>query len=121
MTPVTGCLPAGGDDAGMPELYGISPEWIARVLGCHLDTARRYKRTGKMPRAIARFLAVRIDGELGFVDTAWRGFKLVRGELCTPEGDTIRPGDVRAIPIRRQQLDELQRLALNPKQWELFD
>ena len=105
----------------MLDLYGISAELIARLIGCHIDTARRWKRLGKMPVAVGRYLAVRLDGELGFVDTAWRGFRLVRGELRTPEGDTIRPGDVRAIPYRRQQLAELQRLALDPRQWELFD
>lgn len=103
----------------MDALDGIPAARIARLLGVHLDTARRYKRSGRMPRAIARYLELRLAGELGFVDTAWRGFRLVAGQLVTPEGATLRPGEIRAVPIRLQQIAELERLAAEPRQWNL--
>lgn len=105
----------------MNELDGFPAELLARRLGVSIETARRYKRTGRMPAAMARLLELRIQGELGFMDTAWHGFRLVRGELVTPEGSTIRPGEVRALPINRQRMAELERLALEPRQWQLFD
>jgi len=105
----------------MGELYGISAGLLAGVTGRHIDTARRWKRAGKVPHAHADLVRLRLVGELGVVDDGWRGFRLVRGKLWTPEGAPITPGDIRAIPFRRAQLDELQRLALSPRQWELFD
>jgi hypothetical protein len=106
--------------ASMPELYGISALLIAGLVGVHPDTARRWKRAGRVPAAVRELLRLRLDGDLGLVDPRWSGFRLVRGELFTPEGDRVGPGDIRAIPFRRQQLAELQRLALDPRQWELF-
>lgn len=103
------------------DLYGISAELMAGLTGAHIDTARRWKRAGKVPHARADLLALKLDGELGAVDAAWAGFRLARGQMWTPEGAPIRPGDIRAIPYRRMQLDELQRLALDPRQWELFE
>lgn len=104
----------------MPDLYGIPAPLIAQVTGASVETARRWKRTGRMPAAVAALLDLRLAGELGQVDDTWRGFRLARGQLWTPEGTPVTPGDIRAIPLRRQQLDELQRLALDPRQWELF-
>jgi len=104
----------------MSPLYGISAALIAALIGVHIDTARRWKRAGQAPGWRAGLLALKLDGELGAVDSTWAGFRLVRGQLWTPENAPITPGDIRAIPYRRQQLDELQRLALEPRQWELF-
>ena len=105
----------------MLDLYGISSGLIARLTGAHIDTARRWKRTGTMPAAIAALLELRLEGELGLVDQLWRGFRLAGGQLWTPEGAPITPGDIRAIPFRRLQLDALQRRALEPRQGEMFD
>ena len=65
----------------MPDLYGVSATLIALATGAHLDTARRWKRTGRMPGAIAALLELRLEGELGLVDQLWSGFRLVRGQL----------------------------------------
>lgn len=105
----------------MGDLYGISAGLIARLTGAHPDTARRWKRAGKAPAAIAALLELRLAGELGLVDDGWRGFRLLRGRLWTPEDAPVTPGDVRAIPYRREQLRELERRARGPRQWELFD
>lgn len=113
--------PARHNSRAMPDLYGISAALIAALTGAHIDTARRWKRAGRMPTAVAALLELRLAGELGQVDDTWRGFRLVRGKLWTPENAPVTPGDIRAIPFRRLQLRELQRLALDPRQWELFD
>lgn len=40
---------------------------------------------------------------------AWSGWALRNGELFTPEGVGIRPGEVRSIPYRAHQIAELER------------
>lgn len=105
----------------MGELYGISADLLAGVTGRHIDTARRWKRAGRVPYALADLVRLRLEGELGAVDPLWGGFRLTRGKLWTPEGTPITPGDIRAIPYRREQLRELERAARAPRQWELFD
>lgn len=55
-----------------------------------------------------------IMGDLGCFDTAWKGWRLYRGDLISPEGWEITKGDVISSPILRQQLaaykTELRRL-----------
>lgn len=105
-------IPAGLQGcAAMPDLYGISSALIALATGVHQDTARRYKRTGKMPRAIAELLTLRLEGELELLDPAWRGFRLVRGELWTPANWPIAPGEILALPFRYQQIAARERRA----------
>jgi len=91
-------------------LYGISIKEIARI--CHVDltTARRWKRKADCPM-MARVL---ILGDLGCFDPRWKGWRLYKGNLISPEGWEITKGDVISSPLLRQQLaafkTELRRL-----------
>jgi hypothetical protein len=55
-----------------------------------------------------------ILGDLGCFDLAWKGWRLYRGNLISPEGWEITKGDVISSPLLRQQLaafkTELKRL-----------
>ena len=54
------------------------------------------------------------DADLGCFDAAWRGWRLYKGALVSPEGWEIAKGDVISSPLLRQQLaafkTELKRL-----------
>jgi hypothetical protein len=69
-----------------------------------------------MPAGLAVGLQLIACGELGTVSAPWRGWRLIRGELVSPEGWRFRPGDVLAGPIRAQQLRELERRDREPRQ-----
>jgi hypothetical protein len=99
--------------------YGLSVLLLVQVTGVHPDTARRWKRTGKVPKKHATQVALATEGDLGVVAPEWSGFRLKSGMLWTPEGKPIRPGDVLAIPYRAQQILALEaevRAARTPKQ-----
>ncbi|MET0499629.1 MAG: DUF3653 domain-containing protein [Steroidobacteraceae bacterium] len=100
--------------------YGYSATVLARLTGVHIDTARRWKRAGRVPAQIAPLIALRTDGDLGVITPTWSGFRIQKDQIWTPEGSAITPGDLRAIPYRTQQLRELQRQLAEPKQWQLF-
>ena len=91
--------------------YGIPIKEIARI--CHVDitTARRWKRGARCPPKSALLL---ILGDLGCFDPVWKGWRLYKGNLISPEGWEITRGDVISSPILRQQLaaykTELRRL-----------
>jgi Phage protein len=55
-----------------------------------------------------------ISGDLGCFDAKWRGWRLYKGVLVSPEGWEISQGDVISSPLLRQQLaafkTELKRL-----------
>lgn len=104
----------------MHETYGWSALALARACKVHPDTARRWKRAGKLPALAALLLEIRGGGELGAVDEAWRGFVLSRGQIWTPEGAGVRPGDVRALPLLVDLVGELQRERARPRQLPLF-
>lgn len=92
---------------------------LAETCGVSTRTAERWRARGKMPAALALAVALLQDGDLGVFSAAWRGWKLVRGELVSPENWCFRPGEVAAIPIVSQQLRLYQRLAAEPAQFAL--
>jgi hypothetical protein len=57
---------------------------------------------------------VLIQGDLGAFDLEWRGWRVYRATLVSPEGWEITKGDVLSSPLLRQQLaafkTELRRL-----------
>lgn len=101
------------------ELYGISPLAIAGAAGVSVRTATRWKRDG-IPASMQRAVALSIFGDLGELDTQWLGWKLWRGSLWSPEGTSFQPGEVRAIPYRVAQLQELQHTLSRPAQLSLL-
>jgi hypothetical protein len=94
----------------------VSAEHLAQACGISVRTARRYKASGSMPFALAVLWAVLGEGDLGAVCPQWRGWTLRDGQLFAPEGYGFRPGEVRAIPIRNQQLAHLEREMTQPRQ-----
>jgi transcriptional regulator with XRE-family HTH domain len=90
------------DDAEL--LYGKSAEQLASVLGVSLATAQRWKRNRKLPRMARRAIRALMEGDLGIIDPAWRGWSVRNGLLCGPDTYTFRPGEVLAIPFVREQL-----------------
>lgn len=47
--------------------------------------------------------------DLGDVDESWRGFKLHKELIWTPEGYNVGPNEVRSIPYRIEEIHELRR------------
>ncbi|HMN47469.1 MAG TPA: DUF3653 domain-containing protein [Povalibacter sp.] len=100
--------------------YGLSVMLLSQLTGVHPDTARRWKRAGKVPAHYAQLLALRLGGDLGSITGSWSGFKLDSGQLWTPEGRSVTTGDIRAIPYTRELVHELQKQLAEPQQWKLF-
>lgn len=101
-------------------LYGLSAEFIAQVARVSLHTARRWKQRGRVPSPARALLELRSFGDLGVVDSAWRGFVLRQGHLWTPHGFSVRPGELSALPYRFAQLAALEHERTEPHQWRLF-
>ncbi len=89
----------------MDVVYGLKPEEIAERTGVDVSTARRWK-TGatRIPKSALLLL----EADLGCFGEDWRGWRIVRGELVSPEGWRIKPGEVMAVPLLRQQLAAYQ-------------
>ena len=47
--------------------------------------------------------------DLGCFDAAWKGWRIRDGQLLSPEGWAVCPGDVLAIPMMRAQITSYQR------------
>src|SRR5688572_14625175 len=111
--PVTRRTSCAADPAVHASTYGIPATELAALTGVHLDTARRWKRAGTIPDPHATIIALKLYGDLGQLSLAWKGFALISDQLWTPEGSPITPGQIRAIPFRLHELNEL-RTALAP-------
>lgn len=92
-------------------LAGLAVVAIAKGCSVSLDTARRWKRRGRMPAPMHRLLELTAHGELGGVAPAWAGWRLAcrAGELVSPEGWRFTPGEIRALPLRYGQISGLER------------
>jgi Phage protein len=115
-------LPQGAADTRCMDLstYGLPVLELVRLTGVHVDTARRWKRAGQVPARYGDLLTLRRTGDLGVLAPDWAGFRLDGSQLWTPENARLRPGDLRAIPYRREQLRELERQLAEPQQRSLF-
>lgn len=100
--------------------YGLPLELLIRAAGVSPDTARRWKRNGRIPALAARLVQLWCEGDLGALDRAWSGFTLRRGQLWTPYQFAVSPGEISAIPYRFAQLSALERALRTPAQWDLF-
>ena len=83
------------------ELYGIPIKEIARRCAVSEKTASRWKAGTACPPQTALWV---LAGDLGFIDPAWRGWVIRKGELVSPEGWCITMSDVRATPLQRSQI-----------------
>ena len=91
-------------------LHGVSAEELARLTGVHLTTALRWKRTRRTKRWLHLLVSMCVWGKLAPASRHWAGW-FVRGEhLVSPEGWCFTPGEVRAIPFMRAQIQTYQQL-----------
>jgi hypothetical protein len=82
-------------------LFGFSVKEIARVCRVDITTARRWKRGAICPPIGAVAL---LEGDLGFLDPAWRGWVLRHGHLISPENWSMSMSDVLASRLHEAQL-----------------
>lgn len=74
---------------------------------CHIDvtTARRWHRGSNLPPLyVLDYLNAKLLGDLGFIDPAWRGWKLKDGHLVSPENWQMSMSDVLASRLHEAQL-----------------
>ena len=98
-------------DLGTESLYGIvSAEELVALTGCHLSTAKRWKRNRRVPRWLQRLVSLYAFGELGHLAKAWDGWRIRGKHLISPEGWQFTFGEIRAIPFMHAQIRTYQRL-----------
>lgn len=71
------------------------------MCGVDITTARRWKRGAICPPIGAVAL---LEGDLGFLDPRWAGWKIRRGDLVSPESWVMTKGDVLASRLHEAQL-----------------
>lgn len=97
-------------------LYGVPVAVIAERCQVHPDTARRWKRTGNIPKGALALLKVLHNHDLGETSEAWAGWAIRGGDLVSPQGDRFSPGLVLAGKYYREMSrdrDRRRRLALS--------
>lgn len=104
----------------VPYPAGRHPASIARACGVSVRTARRWRAAGQMPAAYALGLALVEDGDLGAVAPDWRGWRLIRGQLFSPDGWGFTPGEIQAAPLHVLLIGELRRQLARPQQFDLL-
>jgi len=88
-------------------LAPIHDAHLVELTGVHPVTVRRWKKLARLPRWLERLVRVCLQGELGEIDRTWSGWRIVRGELVSPENLTYTPGAVRASTLWRSRALEL--------------
>ena len=85
--------------------YGIPAELIAQLCRVNVATARRWKRgASRMPETAKMILTA----DLGNLDPAFRGWRVLGGKLISPEGWEATPADVLCLPLLRAQVAAYQ-------------
>jgi hypothetical protein len=87
---------------------GFTAEWLARACGVDLSTARRWKRARQVPARYAHLVRLADGCDLGVLSDAWRGWRLLAGDLVNPEGERFHVDQVRALRLKEQLVAELE-------------
>jgi hypothetical protein len=89
-------------------LFAFSVMEIQRVCGVDVTTARRWKKRSKRAICPPLWAIALLEGDLAFLDPAWRGWHLIRGDLVSPENWIIPMGQVLATQLLGAQLAAYQ-------------
>lgn len=90
------------------EACGLTRPTAAAWLNITTRTLRRWESTGRAPVWALDKLHVRAYG-LPLDAEPWRGWRLWRGALVSPEGLEYTPGTLRAWQFKQQELETLRR------------
>lgn len=92
-------------DTSYQSFSQISLRELVEVCGVDISTARRWRRGSNLPPAyVLAYVNAKRQGDLGFLDPAWRGWVLRGGHLISPEGWEISMSDVLASRLHEAQL-----------------
>jgi hypothetical protein len=89
----------------------VTDDWLRERAAVHRSTVARWRAQRQFPPALVRLAALELEGRLELIHAAWAGFSIDArsGELVMPGGERYRAGEILALPIRAQQLRELER------------
>ena len=86
-------------------LSEIPIKYLVEICGVDITTARRWHRGSNLPAPyVLDFVNAKRFGDLGFLDPAWRGWRLVKGHLTSPEDWCISMSDVLASRLHEAHL-----------------
>ena len=88
----------------------ISKAKAANLCGVDRRTWRRWE-SGQtyMPRAVWGWFQAATGGGFAAGGPKWDGWNFYRGEICTPEGISFKPGEIRSIPFLFRQIHDYER------------
>lgn len=88
--------------------HGLQSNEIQRIFGVTRRTAVDWSRNG-IPQHLAKAAAALQGGNLAALSPTWSGWRVIAGQLVSPEGLHFTPGEIRGIPFRKAQIEEYQR------------
>lgn len=92
----------------------LTPDLLTDLLPIHRETARRYRRDGRLPPVAQLALDLK-RGNLGLIHDSWRGWQLVDGILVSPSRVRWNTSQLNAWHYERQLLASYQRQAHDPQ------
>lgn len=90
-------------------LYGISPLALSQRFRLPEQVCSVWKADLRRSPKDAAAVALLVQGDLGAFSSEWAGWTVADGNLWTPDGVRISPGEVAAVPARQAQLAEFER------------
>jgi len=120
-------VPSYGMDAGLLQFlteaaFPLLTHDVALLCGVTVTTARRWMdgETAPPPAAVA-LLRIHSSRDLGEIEAAWRGWRLLPGGLTPPDmARGFPPGAIAALPYVYALNAEYARQLGRPRQLELF-
>lgn len=87
--------------------YGYPAELIAQWCGVSVATARRWKNGASVPRPALRLFTLYRD--MRVLDGPWAGWKVHKGAIIDPDGNTTTEAQLRAYGLVMQLAADLAR------------
>jgi transcriptional regulator with XRE-family HTH domain len=95
---------------------GFTRERAAEFLGVSLRTVGQWE-TGKARPAYAAFRLLRVYQHGDIIDPAWEGFRIIRGQIVSPEGRSFGAHDLTWWGLTVARSREFSSLLAEAQQW----
>lgn len=88
--------------------HGFDKDTLSKLIEVTPRTIQRWESNNNPPIAVIKLIQM-LGQDFSFIGDNWKGFRVINGELVTPEDEFIRAGEIRSIAFLKQTISALKR------------
>lgn len=87
--------------------HGFDKDTLSKLIEVTPRTIQRWESNNNPPIAVIKLIQM-LGKDFSFINDNWKGFRVLDGELVTPEDEFVRAGEIRSINFLKQTISALR-------------